>query len=96
MGKTVLPTEKADRFRYYMKKIHGIDTKPILTAKIFGGRMKKKRKRRRNWQRFHKTGGSKALDEITKGKYNTFSDTIKSSGILLQFEKLYQPKNQNT
>ena len=89
------PREWTDRFRHYIKRIHNIDIKPVFTeGKITDPNSNGKEEEMR--KDFVWGDGPGALEEITKGEYNTDPDNIKADALMTMFKECYTPKGVST
>ena len=87
--KIYTPNEWTGRFRHYIKRIHNIDIKPILTEDTEDPWVTKEPEIR---QDFIWGAGPSAIEIITKGEFNTDPDTIKTDELIQLFREYYMPK----
>ena len=79
--KIYTPREWTERFRHYVKRIHNIDIKEILTDDTVPTDENWNTKEPEIRQDFIWSAGPSAIEIITKGEFNTDPDTIKTAKI---------------
>ena len=83
--------EWTERFRHYIKRTHNVDIKSISTdGTITDANWDAKKDEIR--QDFIWGAGPGAINEITKGEFNTDPDTIEADRLLTLFKETYKPK----
>ena len=85
------PREMTERFRNYIKKIHNIDIKQILTDDTVPTDEKGDTKEPEIRQDFIRLAGPSAIKIITIGEFNTDPDTIKIETLIQLFREYYMP-----
>ena len=90
--KIYTPREWTERFRHYVKRIHNIDFKQILTDDTVPTDKNWNTKEPEIRQDFIWRAGPSAIEIITKGEFNTDPDTIKTEKLIQLFRELYMPK----
>ena len=88
------PREWTERFRHYVKRIHNIDIKQILTDDTIptDGNWDAKEPEITGRQDFIWSAGPSAVEIITKGEFNPDPDTIKTEKLIQLFREQYMPK----
>ena len=93
--KMYTPRERTERFRHYIKRIHNIDIKQILTDDTVPTDENWNTKEPEIRQDFIWGARPSAIEIITKGEFNTDPDTIKVEKLIQLFWEYYMP-NRNT
>ena len=87
--KIYTPREWTERFRHYVKRIHNIDIKEILTDNTVPTDENWNTKEPEIRQDFIWSAGPSAIETITKGEFNTDPDTIKTEKLIQLFREHY-------
>ena len=90
--KLYAPKKLTERFRHYIKRIHNIQNKQILTddTVLTGDPWDTKEPEIR--RDFIWGAGPSSIEIITEGEFNTDSDTIKTDKLIQLFREYYMPK----
>ena len=90
--KIYTPKEWTERLRHYIKRIHNIDIKPASSQKTIPTSNEWTTKEPEITQDFIWGAGSSAIETITKGEFNTDTDTINTEKLIQLFKDYYMPK----
>ena len=90
--KLYTPKEWTERFRHYIKNIHNIDIKQILTDDIVHTGDPWNTKEPEIKQNFIWGARPSTIEIITKGEIITDPDTIKTDKLIQLFREYYLPK----
>ena len=83
--KIYTPEESTERFQQYIKRIHNIDIKPILTDDTVPTGDPRDTKEPESRQDLIWGAGSSAIEIITKREFNRDPDTIKTDKLIQLF-----------
>ena len=84
--------EWTERFRHYIKRIHNLDNKQILTDDIVPNGDPWDTKEPEIRKDFIWAARPSAIEIITKVEFNTDPDTIKTDKLIQLFREYYMPK----
>ena len=90
--KLYTPKEWTERLRHYIKRIYNIDIKPALSGETIPTNNSWTEKEPEIRQNFIWGAGPPAIENITRGEFNTDPDTINTERLLQLFKDYYMPK----
>ena len=90
------PEEWTEQMRQYIKRVHDIDIKPVLSDETLPKNNGWTEKEPTIRQGFVWGAGPSAIETITKGEFNTDSDTINTEKLIQLFKDYYMPKRSTS
>ena len=90
--KLYIPKEWTERLRHYIKRIYDIDIKPALSGETIPTSSRWTEGEPEIRQDLIWGAGPSAIENITKGEFNTDPDTINTERLLQLFKDYYMPK----